>query len=108
MKRIKLREFSQLDMSNYNYVFELDNQAGEYKDRCLYVTEDRRVFEDMLIALNPDCVKFVGSCGSCLTIDGIDCICIRNMRGDGNFFFDVICNIRNAGRFVMTFLATKK
>lgn len=108
MKRMSVREFGSEYSNGYKYTFELDNQTDDYRFRCQYITEDRRIFDRILIALNPDCVKFIDGTGSCLTIDGVDCIDIRKKKGDMDFYFDVVCDIPHLGKSVLTFLASKK
>lgn len=107
MKRMILREFGSMDLCGRKYILDLNNQTKDYKDRRQYVIEDKRVFDNILIALNPDCIKFTGNDGSCLTIDGVSHINIISLSDDNSFLFDVVCDIAKAGNMTLRFLSVK-
>lgn len=104
----EFREFGSMNLNGYKYVFDLENQTREHKDRCQYVIEDRRIFDSILIAANPDCIKFIGNDGdSYMTIDGVSYIVTKKLSDKDSFLFDVVCDIENVGEFRVSFLATK-
>lgn len=103
MKRISLREFGSQNLDGFEFVFNLVNQPKKSRNRRRNVIEDKRVFGSYLISLNPDCIKFCGDRGSCMTIDGVSHVCAENDHDNNMFFFEIVCDKQN--RFV--FLAKK-
>lgn len=117
MKTVNVREFGLLydryewmHNGGCEFIFTLDNQSDAFKNRCRYVSGDRRVFDSMLMALNPDAIKFGNSqTGEHFTISGIDHIDMDvGYVGADEWFFDVVCDINHIGKEAFTFLVRKK
>lgn len=105
MRRMSVREFGEVYGSGFEYVFCIDNQPQTSQlRRCASIISDRRVFDKVTIALNPDCMQFGNSLDEKFAIDCIDHI---NIRGGGaGLFFDIVC--RDVYKDKFTFLMRKK
>lgn len=108
MRVVSLREFGMLGLDEYEFVFTLDNQTKDYRERRWCVIGDRRVFNKKDIALNPDCIRFYNGCGESFVLDGVESVEMRGYNKSCNdFFFDVVCHIGSLERQSFTFLAKK-
>lgn len=108
MREVSLREFGALGLDEYEFVFTLDNQTKDYRERRWCVVGDRRVFGKKDIALNPDCIRFHNDCGESFALDGVESVKMRGYKKScKDFFFDVVCHIGSLERQSFTFLAKK-
>ena len=100
-----MREFYDVFNSGFMFVYSLCNQPEDSRlRRSGCIANDIRVFDDVVIALNPDCIQFSNSLGEKLAIDCIDYVNVKESCGD--YFIDIVCHkIYNE---VVTFLCRKR
>lgn len=105
LKRMNVREFYDEFNSGFKFMYFLCNQPGSSRlrrDGC--IANDVRIFDDVSIALNPDCIQFGNSLGERFAIDCVDFVDVRESCGD--YVIDIVCNkIYNE---VVTFLCKKR
>ena len=105
LKRMNIREFYEKFGSGFKFLYFLENQPKDSKLRrngC--IANDKRVFDDMIIAQNPDCVQFGNALNERFAVDCIDYFDVRESCGD--YFIDIVCQkIYNE---TVTFLCIKK
>ena len=106
MRTMDLREFVDMDLKGYEFIFSIDNQTEDYKNRRWSVAYDRRVFTKMNIARNPNCVMLSNSHEERLCLDGVVEVNVRGSVQD-DFFFDIVCSVGSLKDQTYTFLARK-
>lgn len=107
MRRITVSEFASR-FDGYMFIYTLENQTDDFRRLLWCVTDNRQVFNNVLIAHNPDCIQFSDDDGRRMQVDNVECILIHTdiMMCD-DLYFDVVCKIPNHNTMIVRFLASK-
>ena len=106
---VGLKDFYSMVSSGYIFMYDLEYQSQTRKLRCSYVNDDIRVFDRILIAFDPSCIKFSGSNGSSLQLDFVRRIVIQNRDSERESIqFDVVCEASGVEEESFSFFARKK
>lgn len=93
MKTMRLEEFYSKFHMGYDFIYRIDNQPDKNKGRHMYISDDRRVFNKILVAYNPNCIRFCDGDNNYMQIECISNIGIRNNDDkSGVLFVDLFCN----------------
>lgn len=111
MKRneMNIEDFKAIYGSGYSFIYSLVNQPKEEREQVRFITSDTRVYSEIRIARNPDTILFLDDNGNRMQIDGIAYIRIHDKSASNiDFYFDVVCDIKQYGHRHIVFLASKK
>lgn len=109
MKRVSLDEFYSKFCDGYEFIYKICNQSDKNNGRYVYVSEDRRVFNQILVAHYPNCVRFYDDNNNIMQIECVNRIEIRNSNDKtGMFFVDLFCRVTECDEGVFTFVVKSK